>query len=184
MENIEEIIAEDEKTAFEFLREFGLIIEKYDKGKYDGKRTDFRVFKSNKLAFYAEVKTFIYDSNEDLLNNTIFNKISGKIRDANKQFQYVNKSHNVPNVLFLFSNDYRINWSNFQSFLIAKYDYGAGTLPLNKFRDGRSKEAVRNVDLYIWLYKDYRKYFLTSTKRSLNLELFSIFHCDMIKRRI
>lgn len=182
MENIKEIITEDEKTSFEYLKKIGLAIEKYDKGKYDGKRTDFRVFESNKLAFYAEVKTFIYNTSEDLLHNTMFNKFSGKIRDANKQFQSVNKNHKVPNVLFLFSNDYRINWSKFHSFLIAKYDYGTGTLLLNKYRDGRSMEAVRNIDLYIWLYKDYRKYFLTSTVRSLKLKLLSIFHQDMINQ--
>ena len=174
MYNKSQIIKEDEKHAKLFLEKYNLIVEKYDNTNEE-KRPDFRVLNKKDLVLFAEIKTFFSDTNESLLHNTIYNKFSERINDAYKQFNSVNSLRMVPNVLFLFSQDFRVDWNKFQSFLNGYYNYGSGFLNLKKFRDGRNIKSLHYIDLYIWLYNDSMKLFYINNYERFTQKLFSIF---------
>jgi hypothetical protein len=174
MDNKSQIIKVDENRAKLFIENHNLIVEKYDNKNDEEKRPDFRVLDKNDLLFFAEVKTFFSNTNEQILHKTIYNKFSERINDAYKQFKSVNSLRMVPNVLFLFSQDFRVDWNKFQSFLNGYYDYGTGFLNLKKFRDGRNIKSLQNIDLYIWLYNDFQKLFYINNDYSFTQRLYSI----------
>jgi hypothetical protein len=156
-----------EQAAENFLKQHQLRPERYTKEEMrQGKTPDFRVFKERELVLYCEAKhaerdTWLekrLDEAEPLelvgggRLDPIFNRLSGHIHEAAKQFNAVNPSHEVPNILFFTNSDKRSNIYDLTAVLDGNFRSEDGTLhPIYKqYSEGRIKDEKFIVDLYIW----------------------------------
>jgi len=147
---------QDEYRASRFLESHGLKPNRFP-GK-DSTRSiktpDFRVSASNGFFFYCEQKSVLsVTGNDGILHSTINNNLTDNIHDAVKQFREVNSKHLVPNVLLWFSHNCQINDQSLLDLLKGQIEINGKHLAnLNKYRHGRIKYDLKEIDLHIWLY--------------------------------
>ena len=147
----ENLSYDDEQLVKSFLESFNLKANKFDSKKSLIKKPDFEVKAKDGFYFFCEVKSLFADNSEGILHKTFLNKIERKIIQSNEKFAKVNKTHLVPNVICFLSNDFRLNYRSLLSFLSGEIDLVTDKLDTKMFRDGKAFQAVRNIDLFIWL---------------------------------
>src|SRR5262245_36675771 len=120
----------------------------------DSKTPDFRVLTTGGTQVaLAEVKTIEGPGEgEGLLWDPLFNNISKRIRDARKQFESIDSSHCVPRVLVFVSEDFRVHGQTMIDFFTGRIEVGGEVIrELKKFRLGRVKGDISEIDLYVVL---------------------------------
>jgi hypothetical protein len=179
---------QDEKFAFEFLESKKLNvklfseIEKSEKGK----TPDFKVDSNDGFFFYCEVKSIYIETSDDgILFQTINNNIANKVKEAYDQFNSVNPSKLVPNVLIIKSHNFQINYSSFISLVKGVLEIDNEVISdFHKYRDGRAKEAFREIDLFIFFNHNTPYYFLNNQIDHYTnnfVKIFEIKNIDKIK---
>ncbi len=170
----------DEKEVCNFLKRLDLLAKKFsNKEKLKSKTPDFRVYKTNKLAFYSEVKTVSPDwwLNNQLKNappgiivgggrkDPVFNRLSNKIHEAVQQFDAVNPSLEYPNVLAFINHDNTIDTSYRLNILTGDFFAEDGTrYPIyRKFSEGRIKNEKIRIHLYIWIDRFKNNFYFLNT---------------------
>jgi hypothetical protein len=141
-----------EARAARWIEALGHRVEKIPED--DSKTPDFRVWTAKgEAAALAEVKTIEGPGEgEGLLWGPLFNNISNRIRDARKQFESIDSSHGLPRVLVLVSEDFRIHGQTMIDFFSGRIEVGGEvTRDLKKFRLGRVKGDIGEIDLYVVL---------------------------------
>ena len=156
-----------EIVAVEFLRKYGLRVERFTAEEMSRSQTpDFRVFKGTDFVFYCEAKHLQEDDWLDkqlreaaplqivggLRPDPIFNRISGRIHEAAKQFAAVNPEHKFPNVLVFTNSDRRCSFKDLVSVLTGNFYADNGSIePIYaQYSEGRIKEEKLTIDLYVW----------------------------------
>jgi hypothetical protein len=179
-----------------FLSTYGFETEKFDKKSMRlGKTPDFKVLQHGSLIFYCEVKNPEKDAWLDrfiaqakageivggLRNDPVFNRLTTHIHSARKQFDAVNQGETLPNVLAFYNED---ETSGFLDLLAVTtgnaYAEGGAVLPIYKtFSEGRVKEDLMKIHLFIWLdnYKPHRLLFNLINDKHLS-KLCSLFGYD------
>jgi hypothetical protein len=117
------------------------------------KTPDFDVHIPGTLFFYAEVKSVLTgDPTGPIMWDTVYNNLTQDLHKAVKQFDAVNSSRLVPNVLLWCPRDFRVNHSTFYDLLVGKIVVGGKMIrDLSKFRYGRAKADLERIDLHILL---------------------------------
>jgi len=157
-----------EQAAERFLVKHGLRPERFSKEEMArGKTPDFRAFKSDGLFLYCEAKHVQRDAWLDKLlqesapgepvggvrdSDPIFNRLTGHIHQAVKQFEAVNPNHQYPNVLFLTNSDHQCRYDDLISVFTGNFYTSAGEAePIyRQYSEGRVKEDKVKIDLYVW----------------------------------
>lgn len=152
-----------ESIVVEYLRDLGLIPIKINVGT---ERTpDFEVTnKDGELLFYLEEKTIEADNFLDNVETGVIiegndpseNTLEKKFRIAVKQFNQVNESHSVPNVIAFVNFNNMVNIHDLHITLT-----GHGITEDGEFislrRAGRVVNDIEHVDLCLWFEKDELK---------------------------
>jgi hypothetical protein len=162
----------------QILKAHGLGLKEFTRHeKRRGKTPDFRVFKSENLAFFCEVKSAQEDSWLDekfqqspsieivggLRPDPVFNRLTSHIHKASKQFSAVNPNLIYPNVLAF------INFDSMSGFLdligvitgSALAESGESYPIYLQYSEGRIKDEKFRIHLYLWIdeYKANRMLF-------------------------
>lgn len=162
----------DELIIHEILHSYNLCPQRFTDDELNNKQTpDFKVYKDGQLVFFCEVKSidnspwpdFIsIDNYED--NNIepasrpdrTYDRIANKTYDASKQFESVNKSHNIPNVLAFVNHE---KLSDFTDLVLAFDGHQASHNQVIWFVKSeimvRLKRHTKHLpDLFIWINHD------------------------------
>lgn len=122
------------------------------------KKPDFHVLAKadDEFFFYLEVKTIEGPGeSEGLLFDPLFNRVSNDIRDARKQFENVDPEHNLPRVLLFLAEDFRIHGQTMFDFFSGRIEIEGEILrELKRFRFGRVRDDLREIDLFVMLDRD------------------------------
>lgn len=191
-----------EEITKDFLIEYGLRSEKFSKKVLrTGKSPDFKVYKGEELVFYCEVKNAEKDMWLDkrlelvppgelaggLRNDPIFNRISTHIYKAGKQFDAVNPNQVVPNVLTFYNQDHKSGFLDLVAVVTGNaLAEGGEAIPIYKnFSEGRIKESLQKIHLFIWIdaFKPHQFLFNTPIESHRDI-LCSIFKYDPNNLRI
>lgn len=160
-----------ETVANVFLEEHGLKCERFAKDEVrQGKTPDFRVFLDEQMVMYCEVKEIREDDRIDQLldqhptgttvmvggNDSTYNRVSAKIHDAVQQFDAVNPSHEIANVLFLVNFEVGVDVQDLHAVLTGYLptDGGGKFKGFGKYSNGRIAEEKTRIDLYLWRERD------------------------------
>ncbi len=165
-----------ERRAADFLKKLGLVVKKRPEGAE--KSPDFDVTASDGFYFLSETKAVVGGENEPLLWQELYNAITSDIREAAKQFDSVNSTRLVPNVLILVSEDFRFREQSFIDFLKGEIIIEGKLLAdLRRYRLGRVKPAFSRIDLFLLLDKGNTPslFFVDNDPRFL-VKLRAIFH--------
>jgi hypothetical protein len=158
----------DEDRVRRYLEDRGLTLERFSKKeKRAGKTPDFRVLRSSVFVFYCEVKSSPEDQwlDERLKgaalgelvggerHDPIFNRLTGDIHEAVKQFDTVNKDQKFPNVLALVNHDHMCGFNDLLGILTGNFYANNGTVyPIyRQFSHGRIKDEKGKIHLFIWI---------------------------------
>lgn len=177
---------DDEIRVSNFLQRFGLIPIRYNKEELRimAKTPDFKVEKEGRRALFCEVKSIFGDGLEGVRNDSTYNGIQNKIHESVKQFQSVNSSHDVPNVLFLVNHEFGIDIIDLYSVLTGNFyaDNGEKHLLFEKYSHGRILNEKDEIDLYIWFQEDSEPYYCFNTGSAFFLHLCGLFnvHPDQV----
>lgn len=149
-----------EKFAEDFLKSLTLRTTRFPKNKKE-KAPDFKVETQSGFFFFCEVKSIeIETSREGLLYSSINNCITTRVHKAFKQFQSVNANKFVPNVLIFISHNFQINYKSFEDLLRGKLEIeGAEIADFSKYKYGRFKNEIKEIDLVIFFNGDVANYF-------------------------
>jgi len=139
-------------------QKYGLDVTKIE--ETDEKRPDFEVKKEGEFQFYCEEKTIDNIFIQGLIDDSAYNTISKKIREAAKQFKSINPDHAYPNVLVINSMDEMKNYHDLYTTVT-----GFGIIEDGKkIRIHSAKEEVieacETVDFVLWFEKDKFKNFM------------------------
>lgn len=111
---------DSEKLVEQFLAKYGLATERFLKSERSaGKTPGYKVLRDGQLKFFCEVKNseknrWLDDLlqqaepgeiTEDFRNDPVFNRLTAHIHKARNQFDAVNPSADVPNVLVFHNED-------------------------------------------------------------------------------
>jgi hypothetical protein len=117
---------------------------------------DFRVKWGNGGFYYCEVKSseLILDPEIKMYkHDTTMSKLRQHLHTAVQQFDSVNPSHIVPNIIIWTSENFQLNWHNFMECARGTISIGSGMV-----RDLRRHGAVartakdwERVDIHVWL---------------------------------
>jgi len=173
-----------ERILKEFLGKYKLSVERFSKEEMKaGKTPDYKVFFEGQLSFYCEVKNSEKDRwLDDLLdesepgrsvggsrNDPIFNRLTGHIHKATKQFNAVNSDEKKPNVLAFHNEDKNAGFLDLLAVTTGNFFAEDGSvLPFYKnFSEGRVKRDIERIHLFIWLdeFKPYKFLFNTINAR-------------------
>lgn len=141
-----------EARVARWIRALGHRVEKIPEEA--AKRPDFRVLTTDGAAVaLAEVKTIEGPGEgEGLLWDPLFNTVSNRIRDARKQFESIDPSHDLPRVLAFVSEDFRIHGQTMIDFFTGRIEVDGQIIrELKKFRLGRVTGDLGEIDLYVIL---------------------------------
>jgi len=156
-----------EIVAIEFLRKHELRGERFTRDEMKrGQTPDFRAFKGSDFVFYCEAKHIQEDEWLDkqlsqaaplevvggLRPDPIFNRISGHIHEAAKQFAAVNGEHQLPNVMVFTNSDRACGFRDLVSVLTGNFYAEDGLVePIYlQHSEGRIREEKHTIDLYVW----------------------------------
>lgn len=162
----------DEERVKSYLQGRGFTPERFSKLETRfGKIPDFRVSRNGEFVFYCEVKSSPKDRWLDKLldaavpgevvsdfrNVPIYNRLTGDIHEAMKQFDAVNKGEQHQNVLAFVNHDIMCGFDDLVAVLTGNFYADNGTVhPIFKqFSDGRIKDEKGKIHLFIWL-DDYK----------------------------
>jgi len=170
-----------EEIVKEFLSGYGLRSDKFDKEELrNGKTPDYRVYKNDNVLFsYCEVKNAQKDTWLDdklveanpgeivggLRKDPVFNRLSTHIHTARKQFDAVNKNEELPNILAFYNEDEQSGFLDLMAVTTGNFfAEGGAVFPIYKhISEGRVKEDIAKIHLFIWLdaHKPHRFLFNT-----------------------
>ncbi len=150
----------------EIFQSWGLTPQRFTKAKIRAGRTpDYRVLRGNDLVAYCEVKSprddWLDEQLEEaapgeivggLRNDPVFNRLSRMIEKAASQFDAVNASRDVPNILFLVNHDDVSNYGDLRETLTGMFftDDGERHPTLKHVSEGKIREAKFRIDAYAW----------------------------------
>lgn len=148
----------DERMVARFLRSFDLKPERFSSEdnlrwggtvEEDTELPDFRVKTADQNLFYCEVKSLAPTQEDQPVS---FNRLTNDILKATAQFQTVNQSHMVPNVL-VWVNHGRRHPDDLILVLKGFIDMSDGerVYGFQRYSEGRIKDLKYNIDLHIWL---------------------------------
>lgn len=169
-----------EQIVKDFLSGYGLKSEKFNKEELgNGKTPDYRVYKDVELYSYCEVKnaqkdTWLDDKLEKskpgemvggLRKDPVFNRLSTHIHKARKQFDAVNADEKLPNILSFYNEDEQSGFLDLMAVTTGNFfAEGGAVFPIYKHvSEGRIKEDIAKIHLFIWLdaHKPHRFLFNT-----------------------
>ena len=156
-----------EQVAVEYFAKYDLRCVRFTEPEmHQGKTQDFRVFKGTEFVLYSEAKHIQEDTwLDDQLNagppmtlvwglrhDPAFNRLSGHIDQAAKQFQAVNPNREYPNVLVFTSSDRGCMFTDLVSTLTGNFYAESGAIdPIYKsISEGRIREEKYTIDLYVF----------------------------------
>ena len=176
-----------------FLEGYDLTTERFSKEDMKlGKTPDFKVETEDAFSFYCEVKNSEKDSWLDeqldvaeegvivggVRKDPVFNRLTSHIRKARKQFDAVNQDEAKANVLAIYNEDKNYGFLDLLTVTTGKFFADDGTTrPIYKnYSEGRVKEDVEKIHLFIWLdaHKPHRFLFNTINSK-FQSKLCSIF---------
>jgi len=172
----------EEQKIENYLKSLGLYCERFSKSECLRKTPDYKVYKNNELKFFCEVKTV--KAIEVGGDDPIFNKLTGDIHEAMKQFDAVNPSGDYSNALAFVNH----NEEDFYDFTDLRNtitgnlltDTGKSEPIYRKFSEGRIQNEKTRIHLYIWLNLNKQKphlFFNMINDKHLN-NLCSIFNIN------
>ncbi len=150
----------------EILRSHWLMPQRFTKAEMRaGKTPDYRVMRGDALAAFCEVKSPRDDWLDDQLDEAapgqivgglrddpVFNRLSRIIEKAASQFDAVNASREVPNILFLVNHDTTSDYGDLRETLTGMFFTEDGTRypTVKHVSEGKIKEAKFRIDAYAW----------------------------------
>jgi len=169
-----------EDRVKEFLESYQLRPERFtDAEMAAGKTPDFQVFTGNSLELYCEVKSPEKDSWLDdqldaatpgevfggLRSDPVFNRLTAHIHKARKQFDAVNSTEALPNVLAFYNQDENSGFLDLLAVTTGNFFSEDGSVfPIYKnYSEGRAKKDIERIHLFIWLDKFKPHRFLFNT---------------------
>ena len=158
-----------EKIAKDFLLNYGLQSEKFGKEELgSGETPDYRVYKDDELFGYCEVKNPQKDTwLDDKLNKAepgeivgglrkdpVFNRLSGHIHKARKQFDAVNVDEELPNILSFYNEDEQSGFLDLVAVTTGNFFAEGGAIfPIYRhLSEGRIKKDIEKIHLIIWMH--------------------------------
>jgi hypothetical protein len=149
----------------------GLELHRFTHAETVARRTpDFRVFCSGNLVAFCEVKS----PRDDWLDNQLdaapegqivgglrddptFNRIARHVEKAATQFDAVNKSRQIPNVLIFVNHDPASHFGDLRETVTGMFHAEGGErfVTMANISEGRIAAAKQRIDLYVWI--DVRK---------------------------
>lgn len=183
-----------EQTVKDFLSRYGLRSEKFNKNRVGNGRTpDFKVYKCADLLFYCEVKNAQEDIWLDKMiemvppgeivggerQPPVFNRLSKHIHQACKQFDGVNADLSKANVLAFYNEDRNSGFDDLIAIVTGNfYAKGGEVLPIyKKFSEGRMKNDIKRIHLFIWIDAFESHHFLFNTSEpKYQDKLYSVFN--------
>jgi hypothetical protein len=191
-----DIRMDSEKIVSDFLSTYDLKSKKFTKQELsNGKTPDYRVYRSENLFGYCEVKNTQEDSWLDekldnakpgeivggLRKDPVFNRISAHIHKARKQFDAVNADEEHPNILAFYNEDAQSGFLDLMAVTTGNFfAEGGAVFPIYKsVSEGRVKNDIERIHLFIWLdaHKPHRFLFNTINSK-FQSELCSTFGFD------
>lgn len=138
-----------EARAGEWLRSLGFWVEKIPEDPVE-KKPDFRITPSAGASFYVEVKGLEGPGDDQSLESaSLFNKISKKIRDAQKQFSCIDPNHDSPRVLLFVADDFRIHRQKLLDFIEGQVEVDGQLMAnLARYRFGKVRAEIGDIDAY------------------------------------
>ncbi len=171
---------EAENKVSDFLVSYGLSTERFSKKEMEsGKTPDYKVSLNGNLTHYCEVKNSEKDKWLDKLldqaepgemvgglrKDPIFNRLTAHIHKARKQFDAVNPEEEYPNVLVFYNEDKNCGFLDLLAVTTGNFfAERVGVFPIYKnFSEGRVKNDIERIHLFIWLdaHKPHRFLFNT-----------------------
>lgn len=166
----------DEKMICELLRSYSLSAERFTKEESrKGKTPDFHILHNEIPQFFCEVKSIDKDIWLDKqLNNApsgvlvggerkdpIYNRLTGDIHTAIKQFNAVNEDLKYPNVLAFVNHDKLCGIPDLYAVLTGNALTDEGNLPIFQiYSEGRIREEKKRIHLFIWVDDFKHRFFL------------------------
>ena len=156
-----------ESRISQYLESLGLKTERYSKSERRASRTpDFKVYSEDSLAFYCEVKTAQEDTWLNSLleqaepgtlvggtrNDSTYNRIASYVHESVGQFDAVNPTMELPNVLAIVNGDVDSGITDLiQVFTGNGYCDDGSVWPMyQEFSEGRIKESKWRIHLFMW----------------------------------
>ena len=163
----------DLNIAAKLLQSHGLTPKRFTKaGRRIGKTPDFRVMRGENLVAFCEVKSPRDDWLDTQLEEAthggivggchkdpVFNRLSRIIRKAASQFDAVNASHDVPNILILVNHDDMSDYGDLRETVTGRFhsDDGSRHPTVMPVSEGRIKEVKTRIDAYAWFDFETRR---------------------------
>jgi hypothetical protein len=146
-----------------------LQLERFDRAEtLAGRTPDFRVRREGALVAYCEVKSPRDDWLDEQLDTAqpgqivggarpdpTFNRIARHVQKAATQFDAVNASRSVPNILVFVNHADAAGFSDLQETLTGMFHTSKGErIPtMRNISEGRLGEVRLKIDLYVWIDK-------------------------------
>jgi hypothetical protein len=157
-----------ESRLLQFLAAHGLRCERPSKLERKIQKTpDYRVFEGEQFRFFCELKGVLGDDwlGKQLVDAPVgtivggsrpdpaFNRLTEDIHQGVKQFDAVNPSRAVPNVLAFVNYEEICDVGDLLAVLTGNFyaDDGSRHPIYRQYSEGRIREEKKRVDLYLWL---------------------------------
>ena len=160
-------------VAAKLLQSHGLTPKRFTKAEIGlGMTPDFRVMRGKNLVAFCEVKSPRDDWLDTQLaeathgeivggyrKDPVFNRLSSIIRKAASQFDAVNSSHDVPNILVLVNHDDMSDYGDLRETVTGMFhsDDGSRHSTVMPVSEGRIKEVKTRIDAYAWFDFETRR---------------------------
>lgn len=148
------------------LLSYGLSPQRFNKAEIRSGRTpDYRLLRGDDLVAYCEVKSPRDDWLDNQLesaapgtivgglrNDPTFNRLARMIETAVSQFDAVNASRSVPNILFFVNHDDLSNYGDLRETLTGMFFAKSGSRDptVKNVSEGKIKDAKFRIDAYVW----------------------------------
>jgi hypothetical protein len=145
----------------------GLELERFDRAEtLAGRTPDFRVRREGTLKAFCEVKSPRDDWLDEQLDkaqpgqivggarkDATFNRIARHVAKAATQFEAVNASRSVPNILVVVNHADATGFGDLQETLTGMFHTTSGErIPtMRNISEGWIREARMKIDLYVWI---------------------------------
>lgn len=143
----------EEQEVVEFFEFMKLKVERFPgKDSQRKRRTpDFIVTNENGFLFYCEQKTMEFENlMSGMSPKTAQDKLKNSMQRASGQFESVNPSRLVPNVLCWRSKNPQVNYTHLENLLEAKIDAFGSVVNLESFHR-RARPFFSIIDLHIFM---------------------------------
>jgi hypothetical protein len=185
-----------ENLVSAFLGQYGLQTERPSKAERRISKTpDFRVLRNGRFCFFAEVKSVRGDdwldrelehaSAEQIVGGArrdpVFNRLTGDVHAAVKQFDAVNPKREHPNVLALVNYDEICGLHDLLGVITGNFyaDDGSRDPIYRQYSDGRMNSDRLKIDLYLWFGpRDEHHFLFTPINQRHHLALCNWFGKD------